>query len=87
MAPVIAFNVVLANAAKKIRNIFASSPRPNHIIEIGIQAIGGIGRINLKIGLKIALARRYLPISKPSITPARDPRQKPISTRLRLLSM
>jgi hypothetical protein len=79
--------VVLANAAKKIRNILASSPRPNHIIEIGIQAIGGIGRINRKMGLKIALARRYLPISRPSMTPARDPRQKPMSTLLKLLSI
>ena len=57
-APVMAFRVVLANAARVIRKIFGVSPRPNQMMEMGIQAMGGMGRMIRKIGLKIARASR-----------------------------
>ena len=84
LAPAIEFNVVLENDARKIRKIFASSPSPNQIIEIGIHAIGGIGRIILNNGLKIASAIRYHPIKSPSATPTNEPTINPIITRNRL---
>ena len=55
-APVYALSVMFVKEPIKIMAYLGSSPTPNHRMTSGIQAMGGMGRINSNKGLMIASA-------------------------------
>ena len=55
------------------------------MIDIGTQAIAGIGRRISTHGMKKSRTRRYLPISRPSGTPIAVAMKKPIRMRRTLM--
>ena len=65
---------------KKIMKNFPVSPSPNHKMDRGIHARGGIGRINSKIGLKIASKVLEYPIPTPRAMPAIVAKKKATAT-------
>ncbi|MFR2851311.1 MAG: hypothetical protein ACLTD4_06520 [Hungatella sp.] len=67
-----------------MRKYLEDSPSPNHTIDNGIHAIGGIGLRISKIGRNNAEATLNHPMRIPNTVPVIDPRRNPMSTRLKL---
>ena len=67
-----------------IRKYLDDSPSPNHTIDNGIHAIGGIGLNISKIGRNRADMGLNYPIRIPSTIPMMEPNAKPTRTRLKL---
>ncbi len=64
----------------KIMNIAGHTPIPNHIIEKGIHAIGGIGLKTLTTNLHILSNRLYQPNIMPNVIPTVDASNIPNNT-------
>ena len=67
-----------------IKKYLEDSPSPNHTIDNGIQAIGGIGLKISKIGRNSADIGLNQPIKIPSTIPSTEPMINPTNTRLKL---
>ena len=74
------------NDAKNIIIALADKPIPSQIIVKGIQAIGGMGLMNSKIGRTKRSTDGYQPISQPSGTPMNIARNKPEQATCKLTS-
>src|SRR6185437_213853 len=77
----IAVTVRGRNDAKKIRNIAAISPTPNHKMLIGIQASGEMGRRIWINGFSAIPGRLYQPNARPNGTAKIEAPRKPQVTR------
>ena len=79
--------VLITNGTKvpiKTKRIFGNSPMPNHMIIMGIHAIGGIGRITSKMLPKNARAFLFHPIKIPKEMPKAHATINARSTRFKL---
>src|SRR2546425_1125693 len=83
-APAIAFSTMGKNAARKMMYSFCVSPIPNHRMLSGIQASGGIGRMNSSSGSTEARKPADHPMARPSGMPRIAPTPTATSTRRRL---
>ena len=68
-APSKALITTLQKAAMKMMNHLGISPRPNHRMARDVHAMGGMGRMMLNSGMKIAFTLGYQPISRPRVMP------------------
>ena len=71
-------------AANSSRLTLPSSPMPNHTMNSGISASGGMGRRSSTTGSKIPLHRLDRPIASPMGTPMATPQKSPLARRLKL---
>lgn len=53
----------------KMMNHFGISPRPNHRMASDVHAMGGMGRMILNSGMKMAFTFGYQPMRRPSVMP------------------
>ena len=80
-----AANTIIHSAAKNRRKIFDALPMPSQIIDSGINASGGIGRMNSTMGSKNPRMIFDKPMAKPMGMPSRQPKKNPTSRRYRLM--
>ena len=76
--------IITHTEAQTSRFTFDSSPIPNHMMNSGSRARGGIGRNNSTMGSKIPRMIRESPMAKPTGIPMTVPMTIPFRTRLRL---
>ena len=71
-------------AAKSSRLTLPSSPMPNHTMNRGMSASGGMGRSSSTTGSKTPRQRFDRPMARPIGTPMITPQNSPLARRLKL---